>query len=435
MIAPRRTQHGEAVRPLGRAALCVSAARALVAGAAGLVAGAAGLLAITACGPRPAAPSAASAASAAPERIALVVSERGPRGARLVAIDEAGDRRFELIAPVAAGVVRDVNPALSPDGRWLAFASTRGRTLDETSLWLAPLGAEAAPVRLTEGAWIDSHPAWTRDGRALVFASTREGGDFDLWRLPIAAGRAAGPPEQLTTAPSHEVTPAVAADGAILYAAVTPTGGAAVASRIEERAPDGSIRALTEGPADTSPALSPDGATIAFARPAVHDGVPHAELWRMPRGGERAAESARDGAASARAAAAASAPDAAAASARAAAAASAPDAAPAAVRIVELPLTDESGPVWSPDGRFLLATSVLRGADGRPLFSSVIHVDLRESPPKARILRDRAGPIARLTPAVAAARLDAAALHGDPEYQAELARIMAAAIANAQARP
>lgn len=373
--AAARAEHSGAVRRHGRAAARVSGLLALAAG----------------CGPRPAPPAPAPAAD--PDRIAIVASERGPNGARLVAIDEHGDRRFELVAPVTAGVVRDVNPAISPDGRWLVFASTRGRSLDETSLWLAPLGAEAAPVRLTEGAWIDSHPAWTRDGRTIVFASTRDGGDFDLWRLPVAAGRAAGPPEQLTTAPSHEVTPAVAADGSIVYAAVTPKGGAEVESRLEERAPDGAIRALTAGPADTSPALSPDGATIAFARPAVHDGVPHSELWRMPRGGGEA------------------------------------------TRLVDLPLTDESGPVWSPDGRFVLATSVLRGAGGRPLFSSVIHVDLREAPAKARILGDRAGPIARFTPAVAAAHLDAPALHGDPEYLPELARIMAGAIANAKANP
>ena len=342
------------------------------------------------CGPRPAA---GPAPPAAPDRIAIALAERGPHGARLVAIDEHGDRRFELVAPVAAGVVRDVNPAISPDGRWIAFASTRGRTLDQTSLWLAPLGVEAAPVRLTDGAWIDSHPAWARDGRAIVFASTRDGGDFDLWRLPIAAGRAAGPPEQLTSAPSHEVTPTVAADGAIVYAAVTPKGGAEVESRLEERAPGGTIRALTAGPADASPALSPDGAAIAFARPGVHDGEPHSELWRVARGGG------------------------------------------AATRLVELPLTDESGPVWSPDGRFVLATSVLRGAGGRPLFSSVIHVDLQEVPAKARILRDRAGAIARLTPAVVAAHLDAPALHADPEYLPELARIMAGAIEEARGSP
>ena len=42
----------------------------------------------------------------------------------------------------------------------------------------------------------------------------------------------------------------------------------------------------------------------------------------------------------------------------------------------------------------------------------------------ARILEDRVGAIVRLTPAVTAAPLDAAALHGDPEYLPELARIM-----------
>lgn len=348
---------------------------------------------VAGCGPRPA-PAPPAEPDPDPDRIAIVASERGPNGARLVAIDEHGDRRFELVAPVPAGVVRDVNPAISPDGGWIAFASTRERAAeDQTSLWIAPLGVERAPVRLTRGAWIDSHPAWTRDGRAIVFASTRDGGDFDLWRIPIAAGRPAGPAEQLTRAASHEVTPAVAPGGAIVYAAVTPKGGAEVESRLEERAPDGTIRALTPGPADASPAISPDGASIVFARPAVHEGVPHSELWRAARGGGEA------------------------------------------TLLVALPLTDESGPVWSRDGRFVFATSVLRGAGGRPLFSSVIHVDLQEAPARARILRDRAGAIARFTPAVAAARLDVPALRADPEYLPELARIMARAIADAQAGP
>jgi hypothetical protein len=92
--------------------------------------------------------------------------------------------------------------------------------------------------------------------------------------------------------------------------------------------------------------------------------------------------------------------------------------------LVDLPLTDESGPVWSRDGRFVFATSVLRGADGRVVFSSIIHVDLRDHPPVARILEDRVGAIVRLTPAVTATPLDATALHGDPEYLPELARIM-----------
>ena len=102
--------------------------------------------------------------------------------------------------------------------------------------------------------------------------------------------------------------------------------------------------------------------------------------------------------------------------------------------LVDLPLTDESGPVWSRDGRYVFATSLLRGADGRAVFSSVIVIDTREPRPVARLLEDRVGPIARLTPALATAALDDAALHDDPEYLPELARIMAQPIIESRQR-
>ncbi len=318
-------------------------------------------------------------------RIAIVGSERGPMGARLVSIDEHGDRQFELVQP-ATSKVRDTHPAVSPDGRWIVFASSRDRTLDETSLWIAAAGVAMPPRRLTDGTAIDAHPAWLPDGTAVVFASTRDGGDFDLWRLAIREG-VPGERVQLTQGPGHEITPAVAADGTIVYTAVTPDEERhQIETHIEERAPDGTIRKLTDGPADASPALSPDGARLVFSRPQLHDGKLDAELWLMVRG---------DG---------------------------------AIAPLVDLPLTDESGPVWSRDGRFVFATSVLRGAAGQVVFSSIIHVDTRDVPPIARILQDRAGGIDRLTPAVTATPLDARALHENPEYLPELAHIMSRAI-------
>ena len=338
-------------------------------------------LAAAACAARP-----VTSAGPAPERIALAISERGEAGTRLVAIDEHGDRRLVLVR-AADTLARDTNPAISPDGRWIVFASSRGRTLDQTSLWIAQLAPDAVAVQLTTGTAIDSHPVWQRDGSAIVFASTRAG-SFDLYALAIdRAGHAVGEPRALTSAPGHEVTPTIAPDGTIVYGAITPAPDGQVESHLEARAPDGTITKLTAGPADTSPALSPDGKLLAFARPIEHHGAPDAELWVVPMRGDTAHQ------------------------------------------LVDLPLTDESGPVWSRDGRFVFATSVLRGARGNVMFSSVIVVDTRAAHPSARILQDRTGAIARLTPAIATAELDAKALDADPEYLPELARITAAAIA------
>ena len=323
--------------------------------------------------------------------MAIVAAERGPSGARLVAIDEHGDRQHVMLAE-APGVVRDTNPAVSPDGAWMVFASSRERTLAETSVWIAPIGVEVAPRRLTTGAGIESHPAWTRDGTGIVFASTRDGGDFDLWRLAIANGRARGEPEQLTSGAGHEVTPTVARDGTVIYAEVTALADQRIETHLESRAPDGTITRLTDGPADTSPALSPDERTLAFSRLAMRDGQVNTELWIQRRADQHTE------------------------------------------KLIELPPTDDGGPVWSRDGAFIFATSIVAGEAGpsHPLFSSVIHVELGETPRRARMLEDHAGGIARLTPAIIATSLDAAALRRNPEYLPELARIMSAAFEKAQ---
>ena len=325
---------------------------------------------------------------AAPARIAIVATERAAGSAQLVALDEHGDRQFTVVQP-APGIVRDTNPAISPDAKWIVFASSRGRSLAETSLWIAPLEPDAAPVQLTSGAWIDAHPTWTPDGAAIVFASTREG-TFDLYRLAIDHGRARGEPERLTTGTGHEITPTVAGDGTIVYAEVTPRDGGGAESRLEVRAPDGTISQLTSGPADSSPALSPDGSVLAFVRPVERGTTPDADLWIAPRAGGEAK------------------------------------------KLVDLPMTDEGGPVWSRDGRFVFATSLLRGTQGAALFSSVIVIDTQRQPRVARILEDRVGAIARLTPAIATQALDASALDADPEYIAELARITTKAIHDEQ---
>src|SRR3989441_10731752 len=81
------------------------------------------------------------------------------------------------------------NPQLSPDGKWVAYTVTEQSLKDNrgiTRIWLADV-ASGAVRQLTAGPGSDRQPRWSPDGRTVAFVSTRESG-AQLWVLPIGAG-------------------------------------------------------------------------------------------------------------------------------------------------------------------------------------------------------------------------------------------------------
>ena len=100
-----------------------------------------------------------------------------------------GPQSAYQLVPFEAGVPNPMQPALSRDGKWLAFASP-GKDGTRPDIWVKPM-PNGAPKRLTEGDTVNDEPSLSPDGRWLAFHSTRQPAGVYLQPLQQGSGGAA----------------------------------------------------------------------------------------------------------------------------------------------------------------------------------------------------------------------------------------------------
>ncbi|HEY6917542.1 MAG TPA: winged helix-turn-helix domain-containing protein [Allosphingosinicella sp.] len=199
----------------------------------------------------------------------------------------------ETMQPLPRGAAVETSPALSPDGRFLVYASAPepGAPRDLYMRGLAT--GDNAALRLTSTGEDESSPAWSPDGLQLAFIRQVPGRPCQIVVAAVPRGteRIAG------HCRSGDSTLSWLDDGNIIFS--DQPDPAAARRLFSLSVANGAVRPLTNPPdglnGDGKPRVSPDGRRIAFRRSAslgnddifILD-VASGEEWPLTSGGWKA---------------------------------------------------------------------------------------------------------------------------------------------------
>jgi Tol biopolymer transport system component/DNA-binding winged helix-turn-helix (wHTH) protein len=173
-------------------------------------------------------------------------------------------------------------PAIDFKAGRLAFS----RRLSHANLWRLERGGKPAPF-LTSSSAIDANPQYSPDGRRIAFGSSRQGTDIAVW---VANADGTGPAQITHIGSPYSGSPRWSPDGRWLAFDARGKEGGWDVWAVE--ASGSSARQLTHGPADNAtPSWSRDGSSIYFA--SKRSG--RFEIWRIPAGGGTAVQVTHNG--------------------------------------------------------------------------------------------------------------------------------------------
>jgi Tol biopolymer transport system component len=162
-------------------------------------------------------------------------------------------------------------PALSPDGRFVAFDRTitvaeAGRPSEpRRHVYLLDVRAPA-PKRLGAAPWNDGFPQWLSHGRSLFLLSDRSG-EIDAWIQPVSNGAPAGEAQLVLRNLSRATPRGMTKDGTLYYDLAV--GGVDVYTTTLDGAGAGTPSPPARIPArlsgyNISGSWSPDGSRLVF---------------------------------------------------------------------------------------------------------------------------------------------------------------------------
>jgi serine/threonine protein kinase len=173
-------------------------------------------------------------------------------------------------APAISSTKLEYHCQFSPDGRRVAFTSTRS---GDAEIWISdPDGTNAVPITSTH-AQDTNCPHWSPDGQLIAFSSNGEG-EFDVYVVPAAGGRS----RRLTSHPAMDLNPVFSRDGEWIYFTSMRSGDYRI-----WKMPAAGGEAVKVTPNQGGGAFeSQDGSSIYYHMSSVVS-----PLWRLPiSGGE-----------------------------------------------------------------------------------------------------------------------------------------------------